>query len=339
MLVTAGLIAIIVLFLLSAFWSGSEIALSSLSKYRIKKLIALNKPISNALTHWLKAPYYLLTTILVGNNITNILLGFLSTIIAIKVFEQYNRSIVELFTWLAVTFILVIFAELTPKMFCRAHPEGVTLFSLPILSFIERLSRPLVYPIIKLFKLIFLKKEPAYHAGKLAYLSVEEVNVLIEEAEDKGVLGNETSKMLERVLRLGDLDIAKIMTPFEKIESVKLDIDDEKFLDLVVETGCSRVPVYTVSKEKVVGFVYTKDVLWALRNNNAKFPKELVRPAYFVKQDKQVCALLKEFQSGQTHIAFVQDSLDNLVGIVTLEDILEEIVGEILDEYNLEEKK
>ncbi len=139
--------------------------------------------------------------------------------------------------------------------------------------------------------------------------------------------------MLERVIHFGDLSIEKIMTPASNLEAVKIVEDQEKFLDLVIETGRSRVPVYEKTPEKVTGFVYLKDVLSAIRNNEGKITRELIRPAYFVKKDKKVYELLKEFQSGQTHMAFVEDTLGNLVGLITLEDILEEIIGEVLDEY------
>jgi len=339
MLIFVGLIAITILFIISAYWAAAETSITKLSKYKIKKLIALNKPLAYPLEQWLKSPYYLLTTILVGNTVTNLAIGFIATLVAVRVFDFVNRHVVEFFSWLFVTFLLVIFTELTPKIFSRSNPEKGTIFTLPILYKIEQLTRPLFYPLKKIVKLFFPRLDFLPPVSRYAYLSIEEIKLLISEASHVGIIGKETTQMLERVIHFGDLSIEKIMTPAEKIESVKIEEDQEKFLDLVVESGRSRVPVYEKTPEKITGFVYLKDVLWAWRNNKGKFTKDLIRPSYFVKKDKKVYELLKEFQSGQMHMAFVEDTLGNLAGIITLEDILEEIIGEVLDEYYLEKSK
>jgi len=339
MLIFVGLISIAGLFIISAFWSGAETSITKLSKYRIKKLIALNKPLAMPLEHWLKSPYYLLTTILVGNTVTNLAVGFISTLVAVEVFNFVNRSFVEFFSWIFVTFLLVVFSELTPKIYARSNPEKGTIFTLPILYKIEQFTRPLIYPFKKFLRMLFPRMDLFPPVGRLAYLSLEEIKILIFEAGHAGIIGKDTSQMLERVIHFGDLNIEKIMTPADKIESVKIVEDQEKFLDLVVETGRSRVPVFEKSPDKITGFVYLKDVLSALRRNEGKFTKELIRPPYFVKKEKKVYELLKEFQSGQTHMAFVEDTLGNLAGVVTLEDILEEIIGEVLDEYYPEKGK
>ena len=339
MLIFIGLIAITILFMISIFWAAAETSLTKLSRYKIKKLIALNKPLALPLEQWIKSPYYLLTTILVGNTITNIAVGFIGTLIAVQVFDFANRNVVEFFSWIVVTFFLVVFCELTPKIFARSNPEKGTIFTLPILFRVEQFTRPFVYPLKKIAKLFFPRVDILPPVGRYAYLSLEEIKVLITEAGHAGIIGKETSQMLERVIHFGDLSIEKIMTPIEKVESVKTEDDQEKFLDLVVETGRSRVPVFEKAADKITGFVYLKDVLWAWRNNNGKFTKDLIRPPYFVKKDKKVYELLNEFQSGRMHMAFVEDSLGNLLGIVTLEDILEEIIGEVLDEYLLERNR
>ncbi len=335
MLIFLGLIALVFLFLISAFWSGSETAITRLSKYKIKKLIAINKSLSAPLERWLHSPYYLLTTILVGNTVTNFVLGFVATLVMINAFNFLDRSVVELSTWLFTTSFLIVFSELTPKIYARLNPEKVTIISLPILHQIEQITRPFIYPFKKIVRFFFPRTDILPPIGRLAYLSIGEIKALISEATHAGMLGKETTQMLERVINLGNLNVEKIMRPVDKIEAVKFDEDEEMFLDIVVETGRSRVPVYGNKIDEIIGFVYTKDVLWAWRNNKGRFSKDLIRPPYFISKDKKVHDLLKEFQSGQTHMAFVEDSLGNLQGLVTLEDILEEIVGEILSECEL----
>ncbi|MGA2090049.1 MAG: CNNM domain-containing protein, partial [Endomicrobiales bacterium] len=125
MLILISAFLIVCLFALSAFWAGSETALTSLSKYRIKKLIAFNTSLSAPLGEWLESPYYLITTILVGNTVTNMALSFLCTLLLVNVFSSLNTEIIELFDWLGVTFLVLVFGEVTPKIFCRANPEKI----------------------------------------------------------------------------------------------------------------------------------------------------------------------------------------------------------------------
>jgi CBS domain containing-hemolysin-like protein len=168
---------------------------------------------------------------------------------------------------------------------------------------------------------------------------MEEISGLIGEANSTGVLAKDTSQMLERVLKLGELKVSSIMTPVKDIEAVNLYQEEEKFLDLVVETSRSRVPVYNSNLNKLAGFIHTKDILWCWKKNKECFSREIIRPPYFVSPDKKVYELLKEFQSGKTHMAFVVDGVGNVIGLVTLEDVLEDIVGEILDEYDIKEAR
>ena len=348
MLIFSGTVVIILLFLLSAFWSGSEIALTSLSKYRIKKIIALKKSLSAPLMQWLRSPYYLLTTILVGNTITNLVLSFFATVLVLHVFLPlnsfklgifsfiHNREFLEFAVWVCITFLLLIIAEVTPKIYSRSNPEKVTSFALPVLSRIANLFIPLAWPIKQGIRLIFPKAE-LFPVGKLTALSMDETKELIKEAGLSGMLAGETSQMLERVLKLGEVTIDKIMTPLDKVEAVNIDQGQEIFLDLVIETGRSRVPVYHASVNRMAGFIHTKDLLELWQDTSEIDIDALIRPPYFVSKNKKIYDLMKELQSGRTHMAFVTDEMENLVGIVTLEDILEEIVGEILDEYDLKE--
>lgn len=337
MFILLSTLTLILLFALSAFWSLTETALTSLSKYRIKKIIALNKPLSGALKEWLKSPYYILTTILISDTVTNLTISVLSIIVALSIFYYVPREVVEICTWIIVTFLALVLGEITPKIFGRSNPEKITLICLPALSRMVKIIRPVTLPLLKFAGLLFPKTD-LLPVSRLTYLSVEEIKGLISEAGTSGMLGKETSQMLQRVLRLGEQDVRQIMTPSEKVDAVNLDQAQEKFLDLVVETGRSRVPVYHASLSRIAGYVYVKDLLVSWRKHNGAFSANIIRPAYFVRHDRKVHDLLKDFQSGQTHMAFVLDAFNNFIGVVTLEDVLEEIVGEILDEYDIKHK-
>ena len=342
MLMFTGLVAIVVLFALSAFWSGAETALTSLSKYRIKKLIALNKHLSSMLGQWLKAPYYLLTTILIGNTTNDLLLSSLATVLILHVcspfFGVVPRGLVEVADWLGVSFLLLIIGEMAPKTFSRRNPEKVTLAVLPALSRIMQVSGYIISPFTSSIKFLFPRLS-LVPVGRLSGITLEEIRGLITEANSTGALAKDTSQMLERVLKLSDLSVKQIMTPVGSIEAVNLYLDEEKFLDMVVETGRSRVPVYNSNINKLAGFVHTKDMLWCWKKNKECFNREIIRPPYFVSPDKKVSELLREFQTGKTHIAFVVDAVGNVAGLVTLEDVLEDIVGEILDEYDVKREQ
>lgn len=329
MFIFIGLILLVLLIITSAWISAAEIGITSLTKYRVKKLIAQAPKLSKSLISWLESPYYLLTVILTINVVADMLVSFLSTEVMADIFVSVNRNVVEAVTWIITSFILLIFGEIVPKFYARANSEKVTLHTVPILSPIEKISKPFLYPIVKLTEAISPKttKIATYE------LSEEEVNNLLAEGDRTGAIDKETSNMLERTLRFGDLSVKRIMIPFEDIDSVDLALDEEDFIDNAIETARSRIPVYLKSKDNIIGYVHIKDILWALQENKGHFIRSLVKPPYYVSENKNISDLLKEFQSGKTHIAFIKDVNDNIVGMTTLEDILEEVVGEILDEF------
>ncbi|MDD3922808.1 MAG: hemolysin family protein [Endomicrobiia bacterium] len=332
MFIFLGLIFLVIFFMLSAFWSASEIALNSLSKYRVKKLIVLKKTIAVPLLRWLDSPYYLLTVILTGNVVSDMMVSFLSTSLSESIFSMINRHILEFFTWIATTFVVLVVGEITPKIYSRSNSQKVALFAVPILAKIEVITKPFLYPILKILDIFFNKDE---ESKVYPTLSKDEVKALISEADKEGVFDKDISGMLERSVWFAETSVIKVMTPFSDIESVNINEEEEKFIDMVIETSRSRVPVYENKKTNIIGYIHINDILWIWKENNGKFSKSCIKPAFFIDQDKKISELLKELQSGRTHIAFVKDRKDNILGMVTLEDIVEEIVGEILDEYEL----
>lgn len=331
MYIFLGLLALIFFLMLSAFWSASEIALNSLSKYRVKKLIVLKKSLTAPLLRWLNSPYYLLTVILTGNVVSDMMVSFLFSWLAVTIFYMVNRNILDVFTWIIATFTVLIVGEITPKIYSRANSQKVTLFAVPLLSKIEYVTKPFLYPIMKVLDLIFNGNKDN---EEYPVLTRQEVETLIMEADKQGIFDKNISTMLERSVFFTETIAVKIMTSFDDIESVNIDDDNEKFIDMIVETARSRVPVYKDTKENIIGYVHINDVLWLWRENKIKSIKKSVKPAYFISPDKKISELLKELQEGKTHIAFVKNSKDKILGMVTLEDIVEEIVGEILDEYD-----
>lgn len=333
MFVFSWIIVLLILLLLSACISAAEIGITSLSKYRVKKLIVQYPKLSKSLFSWLKQPYYLLTIILTINVIADMLTSFFSTDLLTHIFYMVNRNVVEIFSWFITSFVLLVFGEIVPKVYARLNSEKVTLKAVPILSRLENLLKPFIYPVVKVTELLVPKVANQDHSYAL---SDDEVESILSEGIQTGELDKETSSMLKRTLKFEDLNVEKIMIPFESIESVDLSLDEEDFLDRAVETSRSRIPVYIKAKDNIIGYVHIKDILVLWQENKGHFIRSLVKEPYYVGQKQKINELLKQFQSGKTHMAFVKDENNNIVGMVALEDILEEVVGEILDEFELE---
>jgi len=331
MYIFLGLVGLFFFLMLSAFWSASEIALNSLSKYRVKKLIVLKKSIAKPLLRWLNSPYYLLTVILTGNVVSDMMVSFLFSSLAVTIFYMVNRNIVDVVTWIVATFTVLIIGEITPKIYSRSNSQKVALWTVPLLSQIEHVTKPFLYPIIKILDLIFNKNDDK---DEYPVLTKEEIESLITEADKEGIFDKNISDMLERSVDFTETIAVKIMTPFKDIESVNFDDNNEKFIDMIVETARSRVPVYKRKKENIIGYVHINDILWLWKEKKENLIKKSIKPAYFISPNKKISELLKELQEGTTHVAFVKNNKDRIIGMVTLEDIVEEIVGEILDEYD-----
>jgi CBS domain containing-hemolysin-like protein len=334
MFVFSWIIVLLILLLLSAYISAAEIGITSLSKYRVKKLIVQYPGLSKSLFSWLKQPYYFLTIILTINVIADMLTSFFSTDLLKHIFYMVNRNIIEIFSWFITSFVLLVFGEIVPKIYARLNSEKVTLKAVPILSGLENLLKPFIYTVVKVTEFLVPKAANRDHSYAL---SDDEVESILSEGIQTGELDKETSSMLRRTLKFEDLSVKKIMIPFESIESVDLSLDEEDFLDRAVETSRSRIPVYIKAKGNIIGYVHIKDILVLWQENKGRFIRSLVKEPYYVGQEQKISELLKQFQSGKTHMAFVKDENSNIVGLVTLEDILEEVIGEILDEFELEQ--
>lgn len=327
--------SIVILFALSAFWSGTETALTSLSVTRVKKLIALNPRRAVVLKYWLEKPYYILTIILVGNTFTNMLLSSLAAVFAVSALSwALPREVIEIVAWIGITFLLLVLGEITPKIYCRRQPERISVMALPIYERLVKLLGPVMRPLEFAFRKFF-PPDIISPFGRLAHFSSDEMSQLFSESNLDAMFGDGTSSAVDRVLKIGNIDVWRVMTPVEKIEGVCLEGSDETgLLDKFIETSRSRIPIVKRSPYRISGYVHIKDILKRLSAGGETIGDDIVRMPYIIPKDKKVSRLLREFQSGNTHVAFVSDVDGTILGLVTLEDILEEIVGEILDEYD-----
>jgi CBS domain containing-hemolysin-like protein len=331
MFIPLGLVALLLFLIISAWISAAEIGITSLSNYKVKKLIAQKPRLSNSLLSWLKSPHYLLTVILTINIIFDMLTSFLATAVMASAFHMLNRYAVEAVSWIVTSFTLLIFGEIVPKFYARLNPERITVMSVPILSNIGKISKPFLYPIIKITEML----SPKISSANSFELSKEEVENLLSDGGYSGEIDKHTTVMLRCAFNFKNLSVKEIMTEFKDIESIDLSLEEEDFLDRAVETSRSRIPIYIKSKDNIIGYIHIKDILKLWQENKGRFIRSMIKEPYYVDEYKKMEDLLREFKSGKTHIAFVKDKSGNIIGMITLEDILEKVVGNILDEYEL----
>lgn len=322
-------------FALSVVFSASETALLSLSRPRLKKLIAQRPELADAFTDWLASPQYLLTTLLIGSTLSNVLISVLLSNAAVHAFPGFSEGWIQTAAWLFLTVLLFLFADLVPKSLARHYPQRVTLSTLRWMSVLTRSVTPFLRAGLAFFNRLFPALEGA-PVGRFSVYSLEELRDMIRASAVQGAVERRSTQMMERALALNRIQAGQIMTPFDKMESVNLGMDTERILDQVAEAGRTRVPAYRAHPRKIGGYLHVKDLLLAWRGLLPLRIDLLLRQPLFIPPGRSAGDLLEEFRKGASHLAVVVDAQGDCQGIVTLEDVLEEVVGEILDEYDLE---
>ena len=324
----------VVLLLLSAFFSSTETAFSSVSKIRLKNLAENgNKKAKTALyvaERYSKA----LTTILVGNNIVNIANSALATVFFVNIFGEAQGTVIST---VVITIVVLIFGEVLPKNIAIDNAEKICITFAPVLKFLMVLLTPLSIILMGINKLY--KKLARNSNHQEPSVTEDELKYIIESIEEEGVLEQQESELVQSALEFDEKTAEEILTP--RVDMVAIDIDDpvEEITELVLKERYSRIPVYRDNIDKIIGVLHTRDYLEALINNNEKPNIEaMLQPAHFIYKTKKLSALLADFKYNKIHLAVVTDDYGGILGIVTMEDLLEQIVGEIWDEDEEVEK-
>ena len=326
--VILGIISLVLL-MLSAMASGSEVAFFSLKRADIADLESRSDASSRRVIDLLDNPDRLLATILVTNNMVNICLVIVTTQIidALFIFSGIWDFI---FKTIVVTFLLLLFGEIMPKVFTQGNPVRMArFFSLPLKVF-----RWLVYPLA--FILVRTSRHVSRLATKNAEISIEELADAVDLTETGS---EEEQKMLSGIVNFGQTEVVEIMHSRVDITGLEFEADYNEVRHTIVETGYSRIPVYGDDLDDVRGVLYVKDLLPYLSEGNDFEWQKLLRKPYFVPEHMMIDDLLKKFQKKKIHIAIVVDEYGATQGLVSLEDILEEVVGEITDESDEEENE
>ncbi|MGA2699137.1 MAG: hemolysin family protein [Methanoregula sp.] len=315
--------------LLSAFFSSSEVALISITKARVRTLVNDNKPGAMALATLKENPDHFLITILIGNTIMNIAAAAIATAIAISVFGSIGVGIATGF----VVIVLLIFGEIGPKIYATRAPDAFPRAVAPIILFLSHILSPVIWVVDRL--------SPSLGAGRDAAepaVTEEEIKEWIDVGKEEGTIEQDEKEMLYSVLEFGDTTAREIMTPRVDVILMEDTSGIGEAIRIFNETGFSRIPVYHDQIDNITGILNVKDVFSAMVSKRKDLSiKEIMYDPTFVPETKKIDELLKELQVHRVQIAIVIDEYSSFVGIVTVEDILEELVGEIMDEYDKEE--
>lgn len=317
-------------FILSGFFSGSEAVLLSIGHDRAKQLIEEGGSKGKALSFMVEKPSEILTTILVGNNVVNIFASSLTTVLAQRAFADDAIGIAVGIT----TFIILIFGEIIPKTFARTHAENLSLFVIRILQVFYFA----LYPIIKLMVWVIhtVLGENAQLTGRL--ITKDDIEYMIQKAEKENTMDSKQIDMLNSILEFPKIKVKDIMIPRKEVKSIQAKSNYNEVLDVVSADTHSRYPVCDGDIENMKGFLHVKSLALVSAENKGSFDllTHLKEP-FFVYEHMKIQAVFDHMNRKKIHLALVKDETGLIVGIITIEDIIEEILGEIQDEHDIEE--
>ncbi len=321
-------VALLFLICLSAFFSATETAYSTVNKLRIKqKAEEKNKKAMLAYT-MLEAFDRTLTTVLIGNNIVNIAASSMATVLAVKIFGNNGAAIATA----AMTVLILTFGEILPKCIVNEKNEKYVLFTSYIIKIISFLFYPFTFVFLHLKQFVIKSLPSKKEEQPQPTVTEQELKFIVENIEEEGVLEKQESELVQSALVFDEKTIQEILTPRVDMVAIDLSDDQDKNDKIILNTRFSRLPVYEKDTDKIVGVLYTKDYMQ--KKINGKNPKirSLMVPAYFVYKTNKLSTVLNEFQKRKIQIAIVTDDYGGTLGLVTLEDLIEQLVGDIWDE-------
>lgn len=331
-LIIIGLILLLLLGL-SAMVSGSEVAFFSITLHELDEFKKSKKPCDARIIGLLSKPKYLLATILILNNFVNVAIVTLSTYVTWKLFEGAKQaSLIASLTFI-ITFLIVFFGEIVPKIYANQQRILFARRTSGIISVVSSIVKPLSWLLVNLTSIVEKRLDKKGYDSS----SMEEVHQALEMTTQSGITAEEKD-ILKGIVNFSTISVTQVMKSRIDLVAVENDISYHELMDIINKEGFSRIPVYEEDIDKIEGILYVKDLLpYVDQDENFKW-QELLRPAYFVPESKMIDDLLKDFQEKRVHMAIVVDEYGGTSGLITMEDILEEIVGEISDEFDEEEQ-
>jgi len=332
-------ILLLVLLLLSAFFSSSEVAFFSVKQKNIEEDFKSSKLISRYAGNLIAFPRRLLITILVGNTLANVAVSIVSVSLALEIAYIYQVKVNVILTVqiILITIIILLFGELLPKIFASKHPLlTIKLIVVPLYLF-SMIIYPISESITELIRLTFSKIK--FDKFKSA-ITEKEISDLAELGHERGTLEEDEQEIISSFVEFKSVLVVEVMTPRVDIVAVPFNVSSEMLIETINKSGFSRFPVYKENLDKIIGIVHAKDFLPYLKNKSfikVETISKITREVLFVPERKKISDMLKEFQQKKMHLAVVVDEFGGTSGLITLEDIIEEIIGEIWDEHDPEE--
>ena len=325
-------IMIVALFL-CAMASAAETSFTSISRIKLRNLVEEGDPQAAEIDKLLANPNVFLSTILIVNSVAVIVASSMATVLAI----QFSESLGELISTVLSSLVVLIFCEITPKTAAVQNPlRWARVFVGPVKG-AAWLLRPLVWSLGTITNLLLrLLGGEIKHRGP--FVTEEELRLLVSVGEKEGILEQEETEMIRSIFEFADTTVREVMIPRIDMVTLESDATVDEAIDVALQGGFSRIPVYEESIDNIIGLLYTKDMLRQLREEHDTLPiRDFVRPAYFVPETKKLDDLLREIRQKHVHMVIVVDEYGSVAGLVTIEDLVEEIVGDIQDEYDREE--
>ena len=350
--VSIEIIIILLLILANGFFALSEIALVAARKSKIRQLAKKGNKKAQIAQKLQEDPNRFLATVQIGITLVGTLAGviggarivdFLTPLITKVALQWVQRSAEEIaigIVVITISYLSLVIGELFPKYIAILHSEKVALRVAGPVNFISKIIAIIITPLSistkALFKLFGGKEEPL---EKVYAASEEEIKLLVQEAREKGTIEKQEEEFIHSIFQFKDKSVKEVMTPVSEIVALDINCDQEKLIRTVTEEGYSRIPIYQGSIDNIVGIIHTKDIINILQDQDLIILNDIIRKPYFISENKKISELLKELQRQRIHLAIVKDNAGKTVGLITMEDIIEEIVGEIHDEHDIERAK
>lgn len=320
------IILLFVLLMFSAYFSATETALSSCSKIRLKHMANSGNKRANNVLSLLENFDNSLSTILIGNNVVNIAAASIATIVFTHYFSSNGLSI----STLVMTILVLVFGEISPKSYAKENAESFAMWSYPFLHILMLLFTPFN----KVFLLLKKGITTFFSTKAKKGITEEELKVMVDEVENYGNINKQESELIKSAIEFHDIRVNEILTPRVDVVACSITTPPKKILKIFSEHGFSRIPIFRKNIDHILGFIHAKDFYTAYLENPNFELKNIIKDLVFVHKSTKISLVLKNLQQAKAHIAIVLDSYGSLKGIISLEDILEELVGEIWDEHD-----
>lgn len=324
---------LLVLFGFGAFFSGVETALISLSRSKTKLMIKNNPKKEKHLLIWLNCPNEVLSTLLIGINVVAVASATLSSIMADELAMHFilNKALLTALSGVLVTFVIIVFGEIVPKIYAIHNAEKTVRYTIVPLFYFHKLINPFTRLFTKIgVRVIKLFGGRADESTPM--ITRDEIKSMVKLGDEEGILKSDESAMLRNVFKFNEKIVKEAMVPIAETFCVNISDTISQILKATAEEGHTRMPVYRDNKTNIVGIIHGKDLINLWLNKKLFVLQDLMRAPYFVNENKKISDLLTQFKTGKIHMALVKNNDGTVTGMITLEDVLEEIVGDINNE-------